>query len=183
MIAGPWRSRRAASRAQHARWDEAAQEVVTYRAVNLGIAVATPRGLMVPNIRDVNSLTLRELARCPVRPGLQARDGKTARDGRLTNGINQHYQHPGFGIDSTPIGVDRVGPCAAGAIRRRPWEFQGQIALRCDDAQPLVQSHRLVDGAEGSAFLAEIGRILADPLGLIALRMGAVCISPTRSPS
>ena len=152
------------------RWDEAAQEVVTYRAVNLGIAVATPRGLMVPNIRDVNSLTLRELADALSGLASRARDGKTA-VAELTGGTISITNIGSFGIDSgTPIiNPGEAAILCTGAIRRRPWEFQGQIALRSVMTLSLSFDHRLVDGAEGSAFLAEIGRILADPLELIAL--------------
>ena len=152
------------------RWDEAAQEVVTYRAVNLGIAVATPRGLMVPNIRDVNSLTLRELADALSGLASRARDGKTA-VAELTGGTISITNIGSFGIDSgTPIiNPGEAAILCTGAIRRRPWEFQGQIALRSLMTLSLSFDHRLVDGAEGSAFLAEIGRILADPLELIAL--------------
>ncbi|MBC7403607.1 MAG: 2-oxo acid dehydrogenase subunit E2 [Microbacteriaceae bacterium] len=152
------------------RWDEAAQEIVTYRAINLGIAVATPRGLMVPNIRDVSSLTLRELADSLSGLASRARDGKTA-VGELSGGTISITNIGSFGIDSgTPIiNPGEAAILCTGAIQRRPWEFEGQIALRSVMTLSLSFDHRLVDGAEGSAFLAEIGRILADPLELIAL--------------
>ncbi len=152
------------------RWDEAAQEVVTYRAINLGIAVATARGLMVPNIRDVNSLTLRELADALSGLASRARDGKTA-VAELTGGTISITNIGSFGIDSgTPIiNPGEAAILCTGAIRRQPWDFQGQIALRSVMTLSVSFDHRLVDGAEGSAFLAEIGRILADPLELIAL--------------
>ena len=152
------------------RWDEAAQEVVTYRAINLGIAVATPRGLMVPNIRDVSSLTLRELADSLSGLASRARGGKTAVS-ELSGGTISITNIGSFGIDSgTPlINPGEAAILCTGAIQRRPWEFEGQIALRSVMTLSLSFDHRLVDGAEGSAFLAEIGRILADPLELIAL--------------
>ena len=152
------------------RWDEAAQEIVTYRAINLGIAVATPRGLMVPNIRDVSSLTLRELADSLSGLASRARDGKTAVS-ELSGGTISITNIGSFGIDSgTPIiNPGEAAILCTGAIQRRPWEFEGQIALRSVMTLSLSFDHRLVDGAEGSAFLAEIGRILADPLELIAL--------------
>ena len=152
------------------RWDEAAQEIVTYRKINLGIAVATPRGLMVPNIRDVSSLTLRELADSLSGLASRARDGKTA-VAELSGGTISITNIGSFGIDSgTPIiNPGEAAILCTGAIQRRPWEFEGQIALRSVMTLSLSFDHRLVDGAEGSAFLAEIGRILADPLELIAL--------------
>lgn len=152
------------------RWDEAAQEIVTYRAINLGIAVATPRGLMVPNICDVSSLTLRELADSLSGLASRARDGTTAVS-ELSGGTISITNIGSFGIDSgTPIiNPGEAAILCTGAIQRRPWEFEGQIALRSVMTLSLSFDHRLVDGAEGSAFLAEIGRILADPLELIAL--------------
>ncbi len=156
--------------ALNSRWDEAAQEIVTYRAINLGIAVATPRGLMVPNIRDVNSLTLRELADALSGLATRARDGKTA-VAELSGGTISITNIGSFGIDSgTPIiNPGEAAILCSGAIRRQPWEFRGEIALRSVMTLSVSFDHRLVDGAEGSAFLAEIGRILADPLELIAL--------------
>ena len=152
------------------RWDDAAEEIVTYRAINLGIAVATPRGLMVPNIRDVNSLTLRELADALSGLASRAREGKTAVT-ELSGGTISITNIGSFGIDSgTPIiNPGEAAILCTGAIRRQPWEFHGEIALRSVMTLSVSFDHRLVDGAEGSAFLAEIGRILADPLELIAL--------------
>ena len=156
--------------ALNSRWDEAAQEIVTYRAINLGIAVATPRGLMVPNIRDVNSLTLRDLADALSGLATRARDGKTA-VAELSGGTISITNIGSFGIDSgTPIiNPGEAAILCSGAIRRQPWEFRGEIALRSVMTLSVSFDHRLVDGAAGSAFLAEIGRILADPLELIAL--------------
>jgi 2-oxoisovalerate dehydrogenase E2 component (dihydrolipoyl transacylase) len=152
------------------RWDDAAEEIVTYRAINLGIAVATPRGLMVPNIRDVNSLTLRELADALSGLASRAREGKTAVT-ELSGGTISITNIGSFGIDSgTPIiNPGEAAILCTGAIRRQPWEFHGEIALRSVMTLSVSFDHRLVDGAEGSAFLAEIGRILADPRELIAL--------------
>jgi 2-oxoisovalerate dehydrogenase E2 component (dihydrolipoyl transacylase) len=152
------------------RWDDAAEEIVTYRAINLGIAVATPRGLMVPNIRDVNSLTLRELADALSGLASRAREGKTAVT-ELSGGTISITNIGSFGIDSgTPIiNPGEAAILCTGAIRRQPWEFHGEIALRSVMTLSVSFDHRLVDGAQGSAFLAEIGRILADPRELIAL--------------
>ena len=156
--------------ALNSRWDESAQEIVTNHTVNLGIAVATPRGLMVPNIRDVSSLTLREFADALSALASRARDGKTA-VAELSGGTISITNIGSFGIDSgTPIiNPGEAAILCSGAIRRQPWEFQGEIALRSVMTLSVSFDHRLVDGAAGSAFLAEIGRILADPLELIAL--------------
>ena len=96
--------------------------------------------------------------------------GKTA-VAELSGGTISITNIGSFGIDGgTPIiNPGEAAILCTGAIRRQPWEFQGQIALRSVMTLSLSFDHRLVDGAEGSAFLAEIGRILADPLELIAL--------------
>ena len=156
--------------ALNSRWDESAQEIVTNRTVNLGIAVATPRGLIVPNIHDVSSLTLREFADALSALASRARDGTTAVT-ELSGGTISITNIGSFGIDSgTPIiNPGEAAILCSGAIRRLPWEFQGEIALRSVMTLSVSFDHRLVDGAAGSAFLAEIGRILADPLELIAL--------------
>lgn len=154
----------------NSRLDSVTNEIVTFGAVNLGIAVATPRGLMVPNIRDVNSLTLREL--CDALTGLasRARDGKTTLT-ELSGGTISITNVGSFGIDSgTPIiNPGEAAILCTGAIRRQPWEFRDEIALRSVMTLSVSFDHRLVDGAEGSAFLGEIARILGDPLELIAL--------------
>ncbi len=154
----------------NSHWDESAQEIVTYRAVNLGIAVATPRGLLVPNIRDVNSLTLRGLADEIAGLAARARDGKTALN-ELSGGTISITNIGSFGIDSgTPIiNPGEAAILCTGAIRRQPWEFRDEVALRSVMTLSLSFDHRLVDGAEGSAFLADIAGILRDPLELIAL--------------
>ena len=104
------------------RWDESAQEIVTYRAVNLGIAVATPRGLMVPNIRDVTSLTLRELADALSGLATRAREAKTA-VAELSGGTISITNIGSFGIDSGApiINPGEAAILCAGAIRRQPW--------------------------------------------------------------
>ena len=154
----------------NSRWDESAQEIVTSHTVNLGIVVATPRGLMVPNIRDVSSLTLREFADALSALASRARDGKTA-VAELSGGTISITNIGSFGIDSgTPIiNPGEAAILCSGAIRRQPWELKGEITLRSVMTLSVSFDHRLVDGAAGSAFLAEIGRILTDPLELIAL--------------
>jgi len=151
-------------------WDEDAQEIVLKRAVNLGIAAATPRGLMVPNIKNAHTLGLRDLAIALSDLTTTAKEGKTG-PADLADGTITITNVGVFGIDAgTPIlNPGEAAILCFGAIRRQPWEYQGEIALRSVTTLSLSFDHRLVDGEQGSKFLAAIGQILSDPLTLIAL--------------
>ncbi|ALG83334.1 dihydrolipoamide acetyltransferase family protein [Gordonia phthalatica] len=151
-------------------WDEDAQEIVTKRYVNLGIAAATPRGLMVPNIKNAQTLSLRELTERLGELTAVAKLGKTP-PADLVGGTISITNVGVFGVDSgTPIlNPGEAAILCFGAVRRRPWEWQGEIALRQVTTLSLSFDHRLVDGEQGSKFLATIADVLSDPLSLIAL--------------
>ncbi|MBY4036897.1 2-oxo acid dehydrogenase subunit E2 [Rhodococcus fascians] len=151
-------------------WDEDAQEIVTKHYVNLGIAAATPRGLMVPNIKGANALGLKDLALALADLTKTAKDGKTG-PADLADGTITITNVGVFGVDAgTPIlNPGEAAILCFGSIRRRPWEFEGDIALRSVTTLSLSFDHRLVDGDQGSKFLATIADILSDPINLIAL--------------
>jgi 2-oxoisovalerate dehydrogenase E2 component (dihydrolipoyl transacylase) len=146
------------------RWDDTAGEIVQYNYVNLGIAAATPRGLIVPNIKDAQALSLTELASALAALTESARGGTTGPDA-LSGGTISITNIGVFGIDAgTPIlNPGEAAILAMGGIRRAPWEYQGEIALRSVMTLSLSFDHRLVDGEQGSRFLADIGSILANP--------------------
>lgn len=146
------------------RWDEANAEIVQHHYVNLGIAAATPRGLMVPNLKDADRMSLLELARALATLTETARAGKTT-PADLSGGTISITNVGVFGIDAgTPIlNPGEAAILAMGAVRRTPWEYQGDIALRSVMTLSLSFDHRLVDGEQGSRFLADIGTILSDP--------------------
>jgi 2-oxoisovalerate dehydrogenase E2 component (dihydrolipoyl transacylase) len=151
-------------------WDEARGEVVTKHYVNLGIAVAGPHGLVVPNLKDAQDLSLRDLVR-----GLDALTA-TARAARSTpedlRGGTITLTNVGvFGVDA---GVPILNPgeaaiVAMGAISLRPWEYEGAVALRQVVTLSVAFDHRLVDGQAASRFLSAVGEVLADPTNLLAL--------------
>jgi pyruvate dehydrogenase E2 component (dihydrolipoamide acetyltransferase) len=148
----------------NSRWDDDAQEIVTYGTVNLGIAAATERGLVVPHIRDAQALTLPQLAEALGELTRDARAGTTPPE-RLS-GSTITISNPGvFGVDAgTPIlNPGEAAILALGAVQNRPWEFQGELALRRVMTLSLSFDHRVIDGAEASQFLAELGALLADP--------------------
>ncbi len=148
----------------NARWDEANQEIVQFNYVNLGIAAATPRGLTVPNIKDADRMSLLELSTALTELTETARAGKTA-PADLSGGTVSITNIGVFGIDAgTPIlNPGEAAILALGAVRKMPWEYQDEVALRQVMTLSLSFDHRLVDGEQGSRFLQDLGAILADP--------------------
>lgn len=150
-------------------WDDAAQEIVVKHYVNLGIAAATPRGLLVPNIKNADQLSLVELAEA-----LQALT-HTARDGKTTPADMQHgtitITNVGvFGVDGgTPIiNPGESAILCVGAVREMPWVHRGKLAIRQVTQLSLSFDHRVVDGELGSRFLSDIAQQLQSPANLLA---------------
>ena len=155
----------------NSHWDEAAGEIVQYNYVDLGIAAATERGLIVPNIRDAEALTLVGIADALKALAATARAGKTS-PAELAGGTFSISNIGVFGIDAgTPIlPPGQSGILAVGAVRRQPWEHQGEIALRELMTLSLSFDHRLVDGAEGARFLKDVADVLQQPGRAMLLR-------------
>lgn len=148
----------------NARWDEDAQEIVLQHYVNLGIAAATPRGLIVPNIKDSHTLDLTGLAHAIDGLVQTARAGKTSPE-EMSRGTITITNIGALGVDAgTPIlNQGEAAILAFGAVREMPWVVDGQIVPRMVTQLAMSFDHRLVDGALGSHVLAEVGRILRDP--------------------
>ncbi|CAB4920785.1 unannotated protein [freshwater metagenome] len=145
-------------------WDEAAQEIVVKDYVNLGIAAATPRGLIVPNIKDAGRLSLAELAGALGDLTATAREGKTSPTA-MSGGTITITNVGVFGVDTgTPIlNPGESAILAFGAIREMPWVHKGKIKVRQVTQLALSFDHRIIDGELGSRFLADIGAVLHDP--------------------
>ncbi len=148
----------------NASWDEAAAEVVYYDRVQLGIAAATPRGLIVPKVRDADTLDLLGLAGALGELTETARAGKTA-PADLVGGTFTITNVGVFGVDTgTPIiNPGEAAILAVGAIKPTPWVVDGELAVRTVCQLALSFDHRLVDGEQGSRFLADVGALLEDP--------------------
>jgi 2-oxoisovalerate dehydrogenase E2 component (dihydrolipoyl transacylase) len=149
----------------NAQWDDENQEIVLKRAVNLGIAAATDRGLVVPNIRDADRMTMLELAEALDDLTTMARAGK-AQPADLSGGTFTITNVGVFGVDAgTPIiNPGESGILAVGAIDRRPWvDDDDQIVARWVTTLALSFDHRIVDGEQGSRFLSDVAAILRDP--------------------
>ena len=148
----------------NSRWDDAAQEIIEFGYVNLGIAVATPRGLMVPNIPDADLLNLSELTAAIADLAATARSGATIPKA-LSGGTFSITNVGVFGVDAgTPIlNPGEAAILALGLARRQPWEYRNEIALRDVLTLSLTFDHRLVDGEQGAKFLVDVGAILCNP--------------------
>jgi 2-oxoisovalerate dehydrogenase E2 component (dihydrolipoyl transacylase) len=149
-------------------WDAAAEEIVVKHYVNLGIAVAAERGLIVPNIKRADALPLPELAR-----GLQALT-ETGRAGKatpadLTGGTITITNVGVFGVDAgTPILTPgETAILAFGQVKDTPWVVDGQLAVRKACTLSLSFDHRVVDGELGSAVLRDVGSMLEDPVRML----------------
>jgi 2-oxoisovalerate dehydrogenase E2 component (dihydrolipoyl transacylase) len=145
-------------------WDEAAQEIVVKEYVNLGIAAATPRGLVVPNIKDAGRLPLRDLAAALAELTGTARSGKST-PADMSGGTITISNVGVFGVDTgTPIlNPGESAILAFGAVREAPWVVDGQLAVRQVTQLSLSFDHRIVDGQLGSEFLAAVAGMLSDP--------------------
>ena len=148
----------------NAAWDEQAQEIVYKGAVNLGIAAATPRGLIVPNIKGADSLTLPDLCRALNDLVAVAREGKT-QPADQAGGSFTITNVGVFGVDAgTPIiNPGEAAILAFGAVRKQPWVVDDEIVPRWITTLALSFDHRLIDGEKGSIFLADVAGILEDP--------------------
>jgi pyruvate dehydrogenase E2 component (dihydrolipoamide acetyltransferase) len=146
----------------NASWE--GEEIHVHPRVNLGIAAATPRGLMVPTIQDAGALSLPGLAAALTELVRTAREGK-ATPADLAGGTITITNIGVFGVDAgTPIlNPGEAAILCLGAVRRRPWEHKGRVALRWTTQLALSFDHRLVDGELGSRVLARVGAVLGDP--------------------
>ncbi|MFD1547221.1 dihydrolipoamide acetyltransferase family protein [Nonomuraea guangzhouensis] len=150
-------------------WDEAAQEIVVKHYVNLGIAAATPRGLVVPNIKSAHQLSLPDLAAELGRLTEIARAGRT-QPAEMSGGTITITNVGVFGVDTgTPIlNPGEAAILAFGQIRDMPWVVDGELAVRKVTTLALSFDHRIVDGELGSLFLRDVGAMLEDPLRMLA---------------
>ncbi|MEV7400347.1 dihydrolipoamide acetyltransferase family protein [Streptomyces sp. NPDC091267] len=152
----------------NAAWDEANQEIVHKHYVNLGIAAATPRGLIVPNIKDADAQTLPQLAASLGELVSTAREGKTS-PAAMAGGTVTITNVGVFGVDTgTPIlNPGESAILAVGAIKLQPWVHKGKVKPRQVTTLALSFDHRLVDGELGSKVLADVAAILEQPKRLI----------------
>lgn len=167
------------------RWrdlDDGSAEIVRPAHVNLGIAVATDRGLVVPHVPAADTLSLTDLADAVGQLTETARAGRTKPE-RLTGSTLTITNIGVFGVDAgTPLlNPGEPAILGVGQVARRPWEHEGQVALRQVMTLSLTFDHRVVDGEQGARFLADLGAVLADPaLALLLPSVEPVGATATR---
>jgi len=154
----------------NAAWVDTADgaEISVRHYVNLGIAAATPRGLLVPNIKDAQDLGMKDLARALNRLTLTAREGKTTPADQQGGTIT--ITNIGvFGMDAgTPIiNPGEAGIIAMGTIAQKPWVVDGEVRPRWVTTVAGSFDHRVVDGDGMSRFVADVASILEEPALLV----------------
>jgi 2-oxoisovalerate dehydrogenase E2 component (dihydrolipoyl transacylase) len=153
-------------------WDEPNAEIVVKHYVNLGIAAATPRGLVVPNIKNAEALSLPQLARSINALALTAREGRTS-VADMQRGSFTITNVGVFGVDTgTPIiNPGEAAILAFGAIREQPWVHRGKVKARWVTTLGLSFDHRIIDGELGSRFLRDVAMFLEDPTSSLLARL------------
>ncbi|KQQ05699.1 MULTISPECIES: dihydrolipoamide acetyltransferase family protein [unclassified Rathayibacter] len=143
-------------------------EIIVRHYVNLGIAAATPRGLMVPNVKEAQSMSLLELAGALEALTLSARDGKT-QPADMQNGTITISNIGVFGMDTgTPIlNPGEVAIIALGTIKQKPWVVDGEVRPRFVTTVGGSFDHRVVDGDVVSRFVADVASVLEEPALLL----------------
>ncbi|WP_309127048.1 dihydrolipoamide acetyltransferase family protein [Microbacterium sp.] len=143
-------------------------EISVRHYVNLGIAAATPRGLLVPNIKDAQDLGMRDLARALNRLTTTAREGKTSPADQQGGTIT--ITNIGvFGMDAgTPIiNPGEAGIVAMGTISQKPWVVDGEVRPRWVTTVAGSFDHRVIDGDGMSRFIADVASVLEEPALLV----------------
>ena len=150
----------------NAQWTD--DEIIVKNYVNLGIAAATPRGLVVPNIKDAQDLSLIELAEAIQQLTETARLGRT-QPAEMQHGTITITNFGVFGMDfGTPIlNRDEVAILAMGSIKQKPWVVEGQVLPRYVTTVGGSFDHRVVDGDVVSKFVADVASVLEEPALLL----------------
>ena len=153
-------------------WDDRNEDIVVRHYVNLGIAAATPRGLVVPNIKHAEALSLPKLARSLNSLAATAREGRTS-VADMQHGTFTITNVGVFGVDTgTPIiNPGEAAILAFGAVREQPWVHRGRVKPRWVTTLALSFDHRIIDGELGSRFLRDVANFLEDPGAALLARL------------
>ena len=143
-------------------------EIIIHNYVNFGVAAATPRGLIVPNIKDADKMSMLELAMALEQLAATAREGKTTPQD-MQNGTITVTNIGVFGVDTgTPIlNPGEVGIVALGSIRPKPWVVDDQILIRQVTTIGATFDHRVVDGDVASRFVQDVASVIEEPALLL----------------
>jgi 2-oxoisovalerate dehydrogenase E2 component (dihydrolipoyl transacylase) len=159
-----WAVRR--NRMVNSTWTD--EEIIVHNFVNLGIAAATPRGLIVPNIKDADAMSMIELAQAIEQLAATAREGKTSQE-EMKDGTITITNIGVFGVDTgTPIlNPGEVGIVALGSIRKKPWVVDDEIVVRQITTIGATFDHRVVDGDVASRFVQDVASVIEEPALLL----------------
>jgi 2-oxoisovalerate dehydrogenase E2 component (dihydrolipoyl transacylase) len=159
-----WAVRR--NRMVNSTWTD--EEIIVHNFVNLGIAAATPRGLIVPNIKDADAMSMIELAQAIEQLAATAREGKTSQE-EMKDGTITITNIGVFGVDTgTPIlNPGEVGIVALGSIRKKPWVVDDEILVRQITTIGATFDHRVVDGDVASRFVQDVASVIEEPALLL----------------
>jgi len=143
-------------------------EIIVHNYVNFGVAAATPRGLIVPNVKDADKLSMLELAMALEKLAATAREGKTT-PAYMANGTITVTNIGVFGVDTgTPIlNPGEVGIVALGSIRPKPWVVDNEILIRQVTTIGATFDHRVVDGDVASRFVQDVASVIEEPALLL----------------
>lgn len=173
MLNARWEDSPSADRQDAPEGSEAGATIVRQHYVNLGIATATERGLLVPVVRDAHTLNLPDLARA-IGVAVEAARSGASTPADLTGGTISITNVGSLGVDGgaavLPLGQSAI--VALGRVSRQPWVVTGDdpVTGRAENVQArwvvtlsVTFDHRVVDGAEAGAFLSDVADVLADP--------------------
>ncbi|MDQ3072525.1 MAG: 2-oxoglutarate dehydrogenase complex dihydrolipoyllysine-residue succinyltransferase [Bacteroidota bacterium] len=140
------------------------QEIIYHDYVDMGVAVSTPRGLVVPNIRNADKMTLAEIEMAIMDLAGKARDGKVTIED-MTGGTFTITNGGVFGsLMSTPIlNAPQSAILGMHNIVERPMAIDGQVVIRPMMYVALSYDHRIIDGKESVSFLVRVKQLLEDP--------------------
>ena len=144
------------------------EEIIVHNFVNFGVAAATPRGLIVPNIKDADQMSMFELAKAIEQLAATAREGRTT-PADMANGTITITNIGVFGVDTgTPIlNPGEVGIVALGSIRPKPWVVNNEIVIRQVTTIGATFDHRVVDGDVASRFVQDVASVMEEPALLL----------------
>jgi pyruvate dehydrogenase E2 component (dihydrolipoamide acetyltransferase) len=144
------------------------KEIIVHNYVNFGVAAATPRGLIVPNIKDADRMSMFELAQAIEELAATAREGKTTPE-QMKDGTITITNIGVFGVDTgTPIlNPGQVAIVALGSIRPKPWVVNNEIVIRQVTTIGATFDHRVVDGDVASRFVQDVASVIEEPALLL----------------
>ncbi|MCS6980915.1 MAG: 2-oxoglutarate dehydrogenase complex dihydrolipoyllysine-residue succinyltransferase [Flavobacteriales bacterium] len=144
------------------------EEQVFYHYCDIGIAVSTPKGLMVPVIRNAETLTIAEIERQIKELAAKAREGRISVD-EMTGGTFTITNGGVFGsLMSTPIlNPPQSGILGMHKVQERPVAIQGRVEIRPMMYLAFSYDHRVIDGRESVGFLVKVKEMIENPIKLL----------------